>query len=299
MPELPDVTVYVDRLSDLLVDVPCLRVDVRSLFVLRTVEPSPGEAVGRRMVGVERLGKRVILEFEDDLFFVIHLMIAGRLRWRTGGKKVSGKMALMEMEFPSGVLWLTEASAKKRASLHVVSGRPALEPFDRGGMEVLDAALADFRDRLQAGNHTVKRALTDPRIFSGIGNAYSDEILHAACLSPLKWTTRLSDDEVERLWDATKSTLSVWIERLRREVGDGFPEKVTAFHAEMAVHGKYREPCPRCQSEVQRIRYASNECNYCPTCQTGGKLLADRGLSQLHRGDWPKTLEELEERRSR
>lgn len=299
MPELPDVTVYIERLEEFAVGAPCLRIDVRSPFVLRTVDPKPDDAVGKRLQGVRRIGKRIALEFDGELFLVLHLMIAGRLRWRTAGKKVSGKMALAEFEFPSGVLWMTEASAKKRASLHVVRGEAGLVEFDRGGLEIGDVDLEKFRAALLAKNHTLKRALTDPRIFSGIGNAYSDEILHAARLSPMKWTERLTEEDTERLWRATRDTMAMWTERLRAEVGDGFPEKVTAFREGMAVHGRYRKDCPECGSEIQRIRYASNECNYCATCQNGGKLLADRGLSRLLRGDWPKTLEELEERRSK
>ncbi len=299
MPELPDVTVYTERLADLLVGQRCTGVRLLSPFILRTVEPSPDDAVGRSVVGISRIGKRIAIAFEGDLYFVLHLMIAGRLRWRTGGKKVGGKMALATFEFPGGALWLTEASAKKRASLHVVAGPEALAQFDRGGLEVMDASLADFAAALRSENHTLKRSLTDPRLFSGIGNAYSDEILHAARLSPVKLTSRLDDAEIERLLEATHSTLELWTERLRDEVGDGFPEKVTAFRDGMAVHGRYRKPCPDCGNPVQRIRYASNECNYCAHCQTGGKLLADRGLSQLLKKDWPKTLEELEERRGK
>jgi formamidopyrimidine-DNA glycosylase len=267
--------------------------------VLRTVEPAPAAAVGRRVVGVRRIGKRIALELEGELFVVLHLMIAGRLRWRPPGKKVSGKTALAVLEFAAGSLWFTEASARKRASLHLVAGEDALREFERGGLEVLDAELGAFTSRLLAANHTLKRALTDPRIFSGIGNAYSDEILHAARLSPMKWTQRLGDDEVRALWQATRATLSLWTQRLREEVGDGFPEKVTAFREGMAVHGRYRQPCPDCGEPVQRIRYADNECNYCARCQNDGRLLADRGLSRLLRGDWPKTLEELEELRNR
>ena len=299
MPELPDVTIYLERLEARVVGETCAAVTVLSPFVLRTVEPAPADAVGRRVVAVRRIGKRIVLELERKLFFVLHLMIAGRLRWRAMDKKVSGKMALLTLEFPEGALWFTEASAKKRASLHVVEGEPALEQFERGGVEIFDTDLQGFSERLTRTNHTVKRALTDPRIFSGIGNAYSDEILHAARLSPMKWTQRLDEAEIEALWEATRTTLQLWIDRLREEVGDGFPEKVTAFRDAMAVHGRYQKPCPDCGQPVQRIRYASNECNYCAQCQNDGRLLADRGLSRLLRGDWPKTLEELEERRSR
>jgi formamidopyrimidine-DNA glycosylase len=298
MPELPDVTLYVERASGLLRGQVCREVALLDPFVLRTVAPAPGDAIGRQLAAVRRIGKRIVLEFDDRLFFVIHLMIAGRLRWRPPGGRV-GNTGLARVSFAPGDLWLTEASAKRRASLHVVAGEAALEQFERGGLEVMTADLPAFAARLRRENHTVKRALTDPRIFSGIGNAYSDEILHAARLSPLQWTQRLEPEQIERLWHATRDTLDAWTARLRAEVGSGFPEKVTAFREGMAVHGRYGQPCPVCQQPVQRIRYASNECNYCVQCQTGGKLLADRGLSTLLRGDWPKTLEELEERRRR
>jgi formamidopyrimidine-DNA glycosylase len=297
VPELPDVTIYIERLRDLVGDRRCVRVQVLRPFVLRTVTPAPADAEGRRVVDVSRIGKRIVLELEGELFFVLHLMIAGRLRWRPLGKKVSAQMALAAFQFENGVLWFTEASRQKRASLHVVAGRAALRDFERGGLEVMDATLAQFGAALRRRNHTLKRAVTDPTILSGIGNAYSDEILHAARLSPMKLTSRVSDAEMERLWNATRATLARWIETLRAEAGTGFPEKVTAFREGMAVHGRYRQPCPDCGQPVQRIRYASNECNYCARCQNEDRLLADRALSRLLREDWPKTLEELEERR--
>jgi formamidopyrimidine-DNA glycosylase len=245
---------------------------------------------------VERIGKRVVLGFEGDLHFVIHLMIAGRLRWKQPGAALPRRLGHAAFDFPNGTLLLTEAGTKKRASLHVVRGRDALRALDPGGLEVLDGELAPFAERLRRGNHTLKRALTDPRLFSGIGNAYSDEILHAARLSPVTLTSRLSDDDVRRLWKATRETLRSWYERLRAESGDRFPDKVTAFRDGMAVHGRYRKPCPDCGAPVQRIVYASNETNYCATCQTGGKLLADRALSRLLKKDWPRSPEELEAR---
>jgi formamidopyrimidine-DNA glycosylase len=240
------------------------------------------------------LGKRIVFEVEDDFFLVLHLMIAGRLHWKPPGAKPPGKLGLAAFDFPDGTLLLTEAGSKRRASLHVVRGKPELTRHDPGGLEVLDADAASFREVLRRHNHTLKRALTDPRLFSGIGNAYSDEILHRARLSPLTWTSRLTDEEADRLFDATRATLRDWIEKLRKEAGDGFPEKVTAFRKDMAVHGRFQQPCPVCGTAVQRIRYADNETNYCPRCQTGGKVLADRALSRLLKGDWPKTIEELE-----
>jgi formamidopyrimidine-DNA glycosylase len=251
------------------------------------------------VIDLLRVGKRIVLAFDPDLFLVLHLMIAGRLHWKPPGARVPGKVGLGAFAFPTGTLILTEAGTKKRASLHLLRGRAALASQDRGGLEVLDADLPAFRAALVRENHTLKRALTDPRLFSGIGNAYSDEILHAAQLSPLALTHRLDCAQIGRLFEATTRTLLDWTDRLRREVGDGFPEKVTAFRAGMAVHGRYNQPCPACGSRVQRIVYAENETNYCPTCQTGGKLLADRSLSRLLKGDWPRTIEELEECRPR
>jgi formamidopyrimidine-DNA glycosylase len=299
VPELPDVVLYVERLASRVVGQTLDRIRLRSPSLLRSVEPSIQEAEGRVVGGVRRLGKRIVLELDPDLFLVLHLMIAGRLRWRERGAGLPGKRGLAAFDFPNGTLLLTEASTKKRASLHLVRGESGLAEHDPGGIEVLDADRETFEAALTRENHTLKRALTDPHILSGIGNAYSDEILHRAGLSPVKRTAQLKGDELDRLYEATRDTLGEWIERLRSDVGDGFPEKVTAFRPGMAVHGRYRKPCPVCGSAVQRIRYADNETNYCPTCQTGGKLLADRALSRLLKGDWPKTLEELEQRKSR
>ncbi len=297
MPELPDVAVYLERIEAMLGGRTLLGIDVRTPFLLRSVEPTPRAYAGARLQGTARLGKQLVLDFGDDLFAVLHLMIAGRLRWRPPGRRGPGVHTAAAFLFEHGTLFLTEASAKKRAKLHLVRGRPGLAPFDRGGLEVLQASAEEFAAALRRENRTVKRALTDPRLCSGIGNAYSDEILHRARLSPLRWTRRLTEEEVARLHIATRTTLEHWTDVLREEVGDGFPEKVTAFRPGMAVHGRYRQPCPDCGQPVQRIRYASNECNYCAQCQNGGVLLADRGLSQLLKGDWPRTLEELEERR--
>ncbi len=298
MPELPDVVVYVERLQALTVGQPLLGIRIASVFVLRTFSPSPQELVGLKVESVARLGKRIVFGFEGDRWLVIHLMIAGRLRWKPPKEKVPGKIGLAAFDFPLGTLIFTEASQKKRASIHLVAGRAGLADFDRGGLDVLGAATPAFRERLLSERHTVKRALTDPTLFDGIGNAYSDEILHAAKLSPFRITDALEPAEIERLHRACITTLTRWTDRFRAEVGAGFPDKVTAFRPEMAVHGKFGEPCPVCATAVQRIVYADNEANYCPTCQTDGKLLADRSLSRLLKEDWPKTLEELEERRA-
>ncbi len=297
MPELPDVTVYVERLRALVTGRAIEGIRIASPFVLRSVAPSPGELIGAKVETVERLGKRIVIGVEGDRYIVIHLMIAGRLRWKEPRAKLPGKLALAGFDFPNGTLVFTEASGKKRASLHVVSGRAALGEFDRGGLDVMTATPAQFAERLRSERHTVKRALTDPTLFDGIGNAYSDEILHAAKLSPFRVTTAMTDDEVARLQRACVEQLALWTDRLRADVGDGFPDKVTAFRPDMAVHGKYGQPCPVCGTKVQRIVYADNEANYCPTCQTEGRLLADRSLSRLLKDDWPKTLEELEERK--
>lgn len=294
MPELPDVTVYIECLRPRVEGRVLERVRLESMFLLRSVEPPISAVEGRRVVGVRRLGKRVVFELEDELFLVLHLMIAGRLWWREAGAPIPGRRGLAAFDFEAGTLLLTEAGTKKRASLHVERGEAALAAHDRGGLEPLDASLEQFAAALRSENHTLKRSLTDPRLFSGIGGAYSDEILHAARLSPLKWSERLDDEELARLHAATVEVLSDWTARLRASVGDGFPEKVTAFRPEMAVHGKYGEPCPVCGSPVQRIVYASNETHYCATCQTEGRLLADRALSKLLKQDWPRTLEELE-----
>jgi len=298
VPELPDVTLYVEALERHVVGRRLERARVVSPSLLRTFDPPLASAEGRTVVGSERIGKRIVLALEDDLFLVFHLMIAGRLRWKPPGAKPPGKRSLAAFGFTEGTLLLTEASTKKRATLHVVTGRSGLAEFDRGGLEVLGASPAEFGASLRRENHTLKRSLTDPRILSGIGNAYSDEILHRARMSPVKWTSRLADEEIEVLLEATQATLTEWTERLRAELGDGFPDKVTAFRPEMSVHGRYREPCPACGAPVQRIVHASNESNYCAVCQTGGKLLADRALSRLLKKDWPKTLEEMERRRA-
>lgn len=296
MPELPDVTVYIEALERRIVGHQLTGYAILSPFILRTVEPQLDELVGRRVEHLERLGKRIIVAFEDELFVIIHLMIAGRFRWLAprARKKVPARISLAQFEFPTGTLVFTEAGTKRRASLHVVRGRAALQPFDRGGLEVLDATRDMFAERLQRENHTLKRSLTDPRLFSGIGNAYSDEILHRARISPLKLTSRLDAEETGRLFAATRETLLDWTQRMRDETGDGFPEKVTAFREGMAVHGRYGQPCPVCGTPVQRIRYKDNETNYCARCQTEGRLLADRGLSRLLKQDWPRTIEEME-----
>jgi len=298
MPELPDVTVYVERLRALTIGQPLEGIRIASVFVLRSVSPSPRELIGAKVESVERMGKRIVIGVEGQRFIVIHLMIAGRLRWKPRGEKVPNKVGLAAFDFPDGTLVFTEASPKKRASLHVVAGRAGLAEFDRGGLDVLTATLAEFAARLRSERHTVKRALTDPTLFDGIGNAYSDEILHAAKLSPFRMTSAMEDLEIARLHRAAVDTLNLWTQRSRDEVGLGFPDKVTAFRPEMAVHGKYGKPCPVCATPIQRIVYADNEANYCPTCQTEGRLLADRSLSRLLKEDWPRTLEELEERRT-
>lgn len=292
---------YVRLLAPRVVGQPLERVRLASPFLLRSAEPPLGEAFGRRVRGALRLGKRIVLALEGELFLVLHLMVAGRLRWKEPGAKVPGKLGLAAFDFPSGTLLLTEAGGKRRASLHLVRGAAALSELDPGGLEPLEATEAEFAAALRRESHTLKRALTDPHLLSGIGNAYSDEILHAARLSPVKLTTRLGGDEVARLHAAARETLVAWTDRLWRETGEGreFPEKVTAFRDGMAVHGRYGLPCPACGTPVQRIVHAENEANYCPTCQTGGKLLADRALSRLLHGDWPRTLEELEARKRR
>src|SRR2546422_4670682 len=294
MPELPDVVVYIEHLTARVVGQPLERVRLGTPFVVRSVDPPLGEAEARCVVGLRRLGKRIVLELQGELFLVFHLMIAGRFRWRPPRARVPGKVGLAAFEFPSGTLVLTEASSKKRASLHVVRGAAGLAAHDAGGLEVLDADLSAFCAALTRESHTLKRVLTDPRLLSGIGNAYADEILHRARLSPVRLTRQLGDDEIARLHAATRATLHEWTERLRAEAGDGFPEKVTAFRDGMAVHGRYRKPCPDCGSPVQRIVYAENETNYCARCQTGGVLLADRSLSRLLKSDWPRSLEEME-----
>ncbi len=295
MPELPDITVYVERMNALLEGHVLDNVRVINPFVLRSVEPPIDDMLGRSLVAVSRVGKRVVMELEDELYLVVHLMIAGRLRWRAAPVKRLPAQTQAAFDFSIGSLALTEAGRKRRASLHLVQGSQALEAFDRGGIEVLDVSRQEFAEALRRENHTLKRALTDPRIVSGIGNAYSDEILHAAKLSPFRQTRAMSDDELALLFEVTGAVLNQWTERLREATGDGFPEKVTAFRDGMAVHGRYSEPCPVCGAPVQRIVYASNESNYCARCQTGGRLLADRALSRLLKSNWPRRLEDLDD----
>ncbi len=297
VPELPDIELYLHALEPRVVDHVLAGIRLGSPFLLRTVDPPAGAFEGKRVTGLRRIGKRIVFAFEDDLFAVVHLMIAGRFQWKDPGAAIPKRNGLCAFDFQNGTLILTEASKKKRARLHLLRGEKALDELDPGGLEPLAIDATTFAERLRMRNHTVKRALTDPRLFSGIGNAYSDEILWEAQLSPVRWTQRLDDPTTERLYDATQAVLVRWRDALRDEVGDGWPGKVTAFRPEMAVHGKYGEPCPRCGDPVQRIRYASNETNYCATCQNDGKLLADRSLSRLLKGDWPRTLEELEEQK--
>jgi len=295
MPELPDITVYLEQLAPRILGQPLLRIFLKNPFVLRTVEPPLASVEGKRVLGLQRLGKRIVIELESDLFVVVHLMIAGRFRWKaTGAKGAGSKLVLAVFEFPHGSLQLTEAGSKRRASIHLVAGRDQLGQFEWGGLEVMERDLPAFSERLRSENHTLKRALTDPRLFSGIGNAYSDEILHRARLSPMALTARLTDEQVATLYEATRTTLADWVGRLRQESGGEFPEKVTAFREGMAVHGRYGQPCPVCGSPVQRIRYADNETNYCARCQTGGRLLADRALSRLLKQDWPRSIDEVE-----
>ncbi len=296
MPELPDIALYLHALEPRVLGERLERIRLASPFVLRSTSPAVAEIEGRTVRALHRLGKRIVFAFDDEYAMVLHLMIAGRLRWRTPGTKVPGKVGLAAFDFPTGTLLFTEASAKHRASLYLVRGAAALAEHDPSGLDVRTATTAQFGATLRSESHTVKRALTDPGLFDGIGNAYSDEILHAAKLSPLKLTTQLDDEEIARLHRAARDTLAAWIERLQREAGDDFPEKVTAFREGMAVHGRYRQPCPVCGAPVQRIRYASNEANYCARCQTGGRLLADRALSRLLKRDWPKSLDDWEAR---
>jgi formamidopyrimidine-DNA glycosylase len=297
MPELPDIAVYVEHLERLVKGETLRKVRLASPFVLRSVTPPLRDVEGRKVEAVSRLGKRLVFSFEENLFFVLHLMVSGRLKWRSALAPIPKKLGLLALDFDAGTLLLTEASPKKRAWVRVLAGKDALASLDPGGLEPLEASRETFTARLRSENHTLKRALTDPRLFSGIGNAYSDEILHAAKLSPVALTSRLADAEIERLFGAVTATLREWTSRLRRDAGETFPEKVTAFREDMAVHGKFGKPCPSCGTPVQRIVYANNETNYCPACQTGGKLLADRSLSRLLHGDWPKSLEEMEERK--
>jgi formamidopyrimidine-DNA glycosylase len=297
MPELPDVTVYLEHLRSRTQGQVLEKVDIASPFLLRTFDPPLSEVEGRRVKDLLRVGKRIVWLFENKIYLVLHLMIAGRLHWKPPGSKIAGKIGLAAFRFSEGTLTLTEAGSKKRASLHIVRGQDALAQLDPGGLEVLEADLKAFTAALKRENHTLKRSLTDPHLFSGIGNAYSDEILHAAGLSPLALTQRLSDEEITRLFEATRKMLVDWTDRLRQEAGKDFPEGVTAFREGMAVHGRYGKPCPVCGTAIQRIVYAENETNYCPRCQTGGKVLADRSLSRLLKDDWPRTMEELEAKR--
>jgi formamidopyrimidine-DNA glycosylase len=299
MPELPDIAAYLYALAPRVVGARLEQVRVLSPFLLRSADPPVAALGGRRVVALRRLGKRIVFAFEDEYFAVLHLMIAGRLHWKPPAAPIPRRMGLAAFDFPDGTLLVTEAGTKHRGSLYVVRGAAALAAHDPGGQDVLAATLGQFRAALGREAHTLKRALTDPRIFDGIGNAYSDEILHRARLSPLRLTTQLAPEESERLFRAAQATLEEWIDRLRTEAGTGFPEKVTAFRAEMAVHGRFREPCPVCGSPVQRIRYAANEVNYCATCQTDGKVLADRSLSRLLKDDWPRSLDEWEARLGR
>ncbi len=295
MPELPDLTVYQEAIESRLEGEKLSGIRIASPFILRTVTPEANEFSGKVFKGTKRIGKRIVLCFESDLFIVVHLMIAGRFQWYAAGKKLPGKLGLMAFDFPVGTLVLTEASQKHRAAVHFVKGTNDLEAFDLGGLEVLDASLDDFIEAMSQQNRTLKRAMTDQRFLAGVGNAYSDEILHKARISPMRQTRHLTDDQWRNLHAATQVVLQGWIERLREQTGDKFPKKVTAFHDEMKVHGKYKQPCVDCGAPVQRIRYASNECNYCARCQNQGNLLADRGLSKLLKQDWPKTLEELDQ----
>jgi len=295
MPELPDVTVYIEAITERVLNQTIQKIRITSPFLVRSFDPPIREAEGKKVLRLRRLGKHIVFELEDDLFLVVHLMIAGRFHWKPPNAKIARKYGLAAFDFRTGTLSLTEAGTKKRASLYLVRGADGLQVLDPQGLEIFDADLTAFRNALTRENHTLKRALTDPHLFSGIGNAYSDEILHRARLSPVQLTRRLKDSEIETLYNAVREILTEWIERLRRERGKGFPEHVTAFRKEMAVHGKYRKPCPVCGSPVQRIVHAENETNYCAKCQTGGKLLADRSLSRLLKEDWPRSSEELEE----
>jgi formamidopyrimidine-DNA glycosylase len=299
VPELPDIALYLDALAPRVVHQPLERLRIGNPFLVRTTDPPLGAAEGRRIVGLRRLGKRIVFEMQGDLFLVLHLMIAGRLRWRDRGAAIPGKVGLAAFDFPAGTAILTEAGSKRQASLHVVAGEERLAALDPGGLEVLGSTLPAFAERLTRENHTLKRALTDPHILSGIGNAYSDEILHAARMSPMALTSKLHDPELARLHQATIETLEYWIARLRLEAGGAFPEKVTAFREGMAVHGRYGTPCPDCGAPVQRIVYPRNEANYCAACQTGGRLLSDRALARLLRQDWPKTVEDMERRKEK
>ena len=298
MPELPDITAYLEALDQRIVGHALEKVQIAGPFLLRTASPAIDAVQGHKVIGLRRIGKRIAIGFDNDLWLVFHLMIAGRLHWSEKRKVPDGRRTLAALDFDTGSLTLTEAGARKRASLHVIEGESALQKMDPGGIDVIAATRNEFSAALTQENHTLKRSLTDPHFFSGIGNAYSDEILHRAQLSPIALTRKLKPEEIKRLYEATKGSLKEWVQRLHDEAAGKFPEKVTAFRPEMAVHGKYGQPCPRCGTKVQKIQYASNETNYCAKCQTGGKLLADRSLSRLLREDWPRTLEELEERKA-
>jgi formamidopyrimidine-DNA glycosylase len=295
MPELPDVTVYIEALNERVLNQPIEKIRIGSPFVLRSFDPPISAAEGKKILSLRRLGKRIVFELEGDLFLIVHLMIAGRFHWKPKGAKIARKYGQAALDFSSGTLLLTEAGTKKRASIYLVRGQAALQEHDPGGLEVLNASLESFREALTRENHTLKRTLTDPHVFSGIGNAYSDEILHRARLSPIRMTQRMTETEIEALYQAVRDSLIEWVERLRKERRGGFPERVTAFRPDMAVHGKYGKPCPVCGALVQRVVYAENETHYCATCQTGGRLLADRSLSRLLKQDWPRSLEEMEE----
>ena len=295
MPELPDVVVYIEALEARVLDKTLENIRIASPFVLRSVDPAPSALLGKMVRAIRRLGKQIVFVFDDEHFLVIHLMIAGRLQWRERHASLTGKIGLAAFDFDSGTLILTEAGSKKRASLHIVRGEKTLKTFDRQALEVLESSLEQFESCLRRENHTLKRSLTDPRLFSGIGNAFSDEILHHSQLSPMKQTSKMSEEEVRRLWESTRSVLAEWVVRLRNQTGNEFPSKVTAFRPEMAVHGRFGKPCPRCGAPVQRIVYAENECNYCAPCQTEGRLLADRAISRLLKEDWPRSLEEMEQ----
>lgn len=294
MPELPEVAVYIEALEKRVLGQTLTGIRLANPFVLRTVDPRPSELAGRTVTGLRRVGKRIVFALEGGFFIVIHLMIAGRFRWLAAGAKIPGKIGLAAFDFDNGTLTMTEAGTKRRASIHLLRGEEALRAHDRGGLEVMDAPLEAFREALARERHTLKRSLTDPRLFSGIGNAYSDEILHRARLSPLQLSTNLDDEETARLYEATRATLAEWTARLRAKAGEGFPEKLTAFQEGMAVHGRYGQPCPACGAPVQRIVYAENETNYCARCQTGGRRLADRALSRLLKDDWPRSIDEVE-----
>jgi formamidopyrimidine-DNA glycosylase len=293
LPELPDITVYIEALEHRTIGHTLEKIRIANPFLVRSVDPPINSAEGKRVSESRRIGKRIAIGFEDDLWIVFHLMIAGRFRWLLRGAKIPGRLGLAAFDFDNGSLILTEAGSTRRASLFAVRGVEPLHEIDRGGIEPLECSLEEFSEQLKRENHTLKRSLTDPTLFSGIGNAYSDEILHRARLSPLKLTSKLTDEEISRLFESTRETLNEWIDRLRKEAGDDFPKNVTAFRDEMAVHGRYGKPCPVCSTPVQRIRYANNETNYCPRCQTEGRLLADRAMSRLLKQDWPRSIDEL------